>query len=238
MGYTSNEKALIAQFLKYFFELSHDFKTSPLYTMGGKGWGGSQYHDEYPVGLDCSGLVTGLFSRLGVISHKHRNLWSAQGTYNATKEIQEGELQPFDLIYYGSSKKSVSHVAIVCIPHKLIFEAAGGGRKTHPPGSYHKRSVEWWNAPPPDDWPPKHGRVRFARWHYRASDKLGYTRVRKESLSGEDRDLIEEWESHLKASREGKKVPLSSFAKKHEYREHYNNYYEGLPFEWRVKHEY
>ena len=235
MGYTSDEKLLIAQFLKYFFELSHDLKTSPLYTMGGKGWGGAQYHDGYPVGLDCSGLVTGLFSRLGLISHNHRDYWSAQGTYNATKEIQEGEIKPFDLIYYGSSKKSVSHVSIVCVPHKIVFEAAGGGRKTHPPGSYHERAVEWWDAPAPDDWPPKNGRVRFTHWDYRTSDRLGYSRIGKESITGEDRDLIEEWESHLKASKQGRQIPLSSSAKKAGYREHYNEYYKNLSFEWRVK---
>lgn len=235
MGYTSDEKGVIGQFLKYFFELSHDFKTAPLYTMGGKGWGGSQFHDEYPVGLDCSGLITGLFSRLGIISHKHRDWWSAQGTYKATKEIQEGEIKPFDIVYYGSSKKRISHVGIVCIPHKLIFEAAGGGRKTHPPGAYHDRSVEWWGAPAPDDWPPKTGRVRFSRWTYRSSDKLGYTRIIKDSITGEDRDCVEEWEAHLKASRQGQRVPLSSQAKKKGYREHYNQYYDGLSFEWRVK---
>lgn len=66
-------------------------------------WGG-----EAPGGFDCSGLVQWSYARAGLLLPR-----TAQQQYDATAHLPPGAtLQPGDLLFYGTSPRTVDHVVI------------------------------------------------------------------------------------------------------------------------------
>lgn len=227
-------------FLQAFRELSSDMRSAPIYTYSGKGWGGAllQYRDNrnqlVPIGLDCSGLVTGFFSRWGKMPHVHRMNWNAEKLRQECQVVSEGSVKPLDLVFYGGSR--ASHVAIIADPQKLIFESGGGYSKTLPSGEYEKMLQDWGlHFVKSEDWYPKDGRVRFSDWNYRRSDVMGYGRLSYSGVTSVDKDLVAEWNEHVEAFLEDKqKLPLSKKLAKAKYRPVYSEYLDK-EFNWKIK---
>jgi cell wall-associated NlpC family hydrolase len=93
-------------------------------------------------GFDCSGLTMWAWGRAGVgLPH------SAQGQYNMSSHISESQLQPGDLVFFGSSAGSISHVGMY----------VGGGTMIHAP---HTGSV-----------------VSYANIHYWPGEPIFFGRV-------------------------------------------------------------
>ena len=230
----------IRLFLQSFRELSSDMRSAPIYTYSGKGWGGSlvKYRNssgqKVPIGLDCSGLVTGFFSRWGKMPHSSRMNWNAEKLRQECQIVSEGSVKPLDLVFYGGSR--ASHVAIVADPQKLIFESGGGYSKTLPDGEYEKMLHSWGlDFVRSEDWYPKRGRVRFSDWSYRTSDVIGYGRLSYGGVSSQDLDLVSEWNDHVKAFLDNKmKLPLSKSLSKAHYRPVWSEYLDK-EFKWQVK---
>jgi cell wall-associated NlpC family hydrolase len=65
-------------------------------------WGGAS-----PAGFDCSGLVMYVFAQLGV-SLPH----NAAMQYTCCTPVLRAQLQPGDLVFYGSSPATIHHVGI------------------------------------------------------------------------------------------------------------------------------
>ncbi len=82
--------------------------------------------------FDCSGLTMWAWSKGGVgLPH------SAQGQYNMSTHISEGQLQPGDLVFFGSSTGSIEHVGIY----------VGGGTMVHAPhtgATVTYQSIHYW----------------------------------------------------------------------------------------------
>lgn len=86
------------------------------------------------VGFDCSGLTLYAWARAGV-SLPH----SAQMQYNLSAKVALSQLQPGDLVFYGSSSTNISHVGIY----------VGGGQVVHAPNSrslVQYGAVNLWNG--------------------------------------------------------------------------------------------
>ena len=66
-------------------------------------WGGT----SLTKGADCSGFVLSVFKNYGIELPHYSKSQSNYGT-----EIHYTEVQPGDLLFYGSSKSTISHVAI------------------------------------------------------------------------------------------------------------------------------
>lgn len=65
------------------------------------------YGGSTPSGFDCSGFTSYVFNNtVGSIPRV------AQSQYNATTHLTKEELQPGDLVFFGSSASSISHVGI------------------------------------------------------------------------------------------------------------------------------
>jgi len=73
-------------------------------------WGGTS-----PAGLDCSGLVHLTFRRAGLVVPR-----DADRQQQAAIPVAEGEEQPGDLLFFGSSLDDVSHVGFVTGPGRLL----------------------------------------------------------------------------------------------------------------------
>ncbi len=75
-------------------------------------WGGT----SLTKGADCSGFVLSVFKKFGVkLSH------SSRAQANEGTKISASELKPGDLVFYGSSKEYINHVALYI----------GGGQVIH-----------------------------------------------------------------------------------------------------------
>ena len=82
--------------------------------------------------FDCSGLTMWAWSQGGV-SLPH----SAQGQYNMSTHISQSQLQPGDLVFFGSSTGSIGHVGIY----------VGGGTMVHAPhtgATVTYQSIGYW----------------------------------------------------------------------------------------------
>ena len=85
-------------------------------------------------GFDCSGLTMWAWAQGGV-SLPH----SAQGQYDMSTHISAGDLQPGDLVFFGSSTGSIEHVGIY----------VGGGTMVHAPhtgASVTYQSIGYWSG--------------------------------------------------------------------------------------------
>lgn len=84
-------------------------------------WGGDDFS-----GYDCSGLAQALLSHYGIDPPGDQ---TAQGLYNYFSEdhISE-EADRGALVFFGRDEKSITHVAIMIDPYKVI--EAGGGNST------------------------------------------------------------------------------------------------------------
>lgn len=72
------------------------------------------------IGFDCSGLALYAWARVGVyLPH------SAQMQYDMSAKVSLSQLQPGDLVFYGTSPYDISHVAVY----------VGGGQVVHAPNS-------------------------------------------------------------------------------------------------------
>lgn len=201
-------------------------KSAPHYTWASKGWGGAEYAKDasgktVALGLDCSGLVSGMFSRYGWLEHSARNYYNAERFRVESVAVSEADLQPLDLVFWGGS--TANHIGIVAIPNKLIFESGGGGREAVPTGEYREKLIQWGLTPKKSEWPPK-GRIRFSSWNWRTADRIGFGRFAHRTVSEADKALIQEWEAHLSKFKNGERVPLSANAIKAGYRPVYNDY--------------
>jgi cell wall-associated NlpC family hydrolase len=84
------------------------------------------------VGFDCSGLTMWAWGQGGV-SLPH----SAQGQYDMSSHISASDLQPGDLVFFGTSTGSIGHVGIY----------VGGGTMVHAPhtgASVTYQSIGYW----------------------------------------------------------------------------------------------
>lgn len=65
------------------------------------------YGGATPAGFDCSGFTMYCYSQLGVsLAH------NAQAQYNASSKVSTADLQPGDLVFFGSSSSSIYHVGM------------------------------------------------------------------------------------------------------------------------------
>ena len=84
------------------------------------------------VGFDCSGLTMWAWAKGGVgLPH------SAQGQYDMSTHISASDLQPGDLVFYGTSTGSIGHVGIY----------VGGGTMVHAPhtgATVTYQSIGYW----------------------------------------------------------------------------------------------
>ncbi|MDO5142973.1 MAG: SH3 domain-containing protein [Eubacteriales bacterium] len=65
------------------------------------------YGGSTPSGFDCSGFTSYVFKNtVGTIPRV------AQSQFNATTRVSRGDLEPGDLVFFGSSASSISHVGI------------------------------------------------------------------------------------------------------------------------------
>jgi cell wall-associated NlpC family hydrolase len=89
-------------------------------------WGG-----ENPLtGYDCSGLVVELFKTLAMVPASYDA--TSQMLFNTTHKDHDQKLRSCkfgDLVFYGATNKSITHVGI-CINDNLMIEAGGGGSRT------------------------------------------------------------------------------------------------------------
>lgn len=61
-----------------------------------------------PAGFDCSGFVAYVYSSTAGVALPH----SAEGMYSHGRPVAESELRQGDLVFYNTSKRSLSHVGI------------------------------------------------------------------------------------------------------------------------------
>lgn len=93
-------------------------------------WGG-----QGPLGLDCSGLMVEIGRAVGRFERKFD--CTAQELYDLTKLQQILVPEPGDLVFFGTSKRTITHVGM-CVEvltngKTLILEAAGGRRGVDTP---------------------------------------------------------------------------------------------------------
>ncbi|GDY30381.1 hydrolase Nlp/P60 [Gandjariella thermophila] len=79
-------------------------------------WGGSG-----PNSFDCSGLTMWAFGKAG-ISLPH----SAAAQYNYGTSVSRSDLQPGDLVFFGSSASSIHHVGISLGGNKMVDASTEG----------------------------------------------------------------------------------------------------------------
>jgi cell wall-associated NlpC family hydrolase len=91
------------------------------YSWGGGNASGPSYGfgtGAHTKGFDCSGLALYAWAQAGVYLYHN-----AQSQYDSIRHVPMSQLQPGDLIFYGSSSGSIDHVAIY----------VGGGTVVHAP---------------------------------------------------------------------------------------------------------
>lgn len=95
------------------------------------------------VGFDCSGLTLYAWAQVGVyLPH------SAQIQYDGSAKVSLSQLQPGDLVFYGSSARDITHVSVY----------VGGGQVVHAPNA---RSVVQYG--PVELWPGYYPWIGAAR---------------------------------------------------------------------------
>lgn len=87
-------------------------------------WGGES---DAEGGYDCSGYVSNVLYDAGVVKTFKR--YTAQSLYNASVGTKVTSKQEADIIFFGTSAKNVTHVAIYAGNNK-IYESKGGSVNT------------------------------------------------------------------------------------------------------------
>ena len=79
-------------------------------------------------GLDCSGFVVECLRSVGIVDKKD---YSAMMLYNELKEREgyRSVLKRGSVLFFGSSRNKISHVAIA-IDSNIMIESGGGDRNT------------------------------------------------------------------------------------------------------------
>ena len=90
-------------------------------------WGGSNPN----TGLDCSGLVIELLQSVGTVpTMEGPKPWdrTSEALFRHFKEVvPQIDVDFGDLVFFGPTVKTISHVAF-CLSNTLMLEAAGGGQ--------------------------------------------------------------------------------------------------------------
>jgi len=94
------------------------------YIWGGKRKKDGSYNNKFR-GLDCSGLATAVYSQFNPI------LNNAMHLYEKTERVNTPKIG--DLVFYGHSKKRITHVCIVVDTLGGIVGMIGGGSRTTAP---------------------------------------------------------------------------------------------------------
>lgn len=90
-------------------------------------WGGESMNEG---GMDCSGFVYNALKDAGY----NVGRLTAQGYRKYGKSVNKSNLQPGDLIFYGSNKNDASHIGIYLGNGKVIQSSGGRGNDKFNPG--------------------------------------------------------------------------------------------------------
>jgi murein DD-endopeptidase len=82
-----------------------------------------RYGGSTPAGFDCSGLVQYVYSGVG-----YKLPRTAQEQFDASKPIDLRELVPGDLLFFRTSGRRISHVAIYAGENRFIHAPTTGRR--------------------------------------------------------------------------------------------------------------
>ena len=73
-------------------------------------------------GFDCSGLVTYVFNRLGYSVPR-----VVEQQYGVGTKIKPNQIRAGDLLFFATSGRQASHVAIAIDHHRFVHAPSGGG---------------------------------------------------------------------------------------------------------------
>ena len=76
------------------------------------------------TGFDCSGFVRYVFKQAASLTLPH----SALAISQLGKTVPKSELQPGDLVFFNTLKKTFSHVGIYLGNNRFIHSPSGGGK--------------------------------------------------------------------------------------------------------------
>jgi cell wall-associated NlpC family hydrolase len=93
-------------------------------------WGG-----ESPSGFDCSGLVQWAYSRAEVSLPRTSKAQSTRGA-----EVSRSDIQTGDLLFYGSSRRNIWHVAMA-VDSDTVIQAPQPGDRVSTRSLYTKNLV-------------------------------------------------------------------------------------------------
>jgi len=79
--------------------------------------------DSPATGFDCSGFVRYVFNQLGTLLPRSASDISRHG-----RDIDRGELQPGDLVFFNTLRRPFSHVGIYLGDQRFIHAPSRGGR--------------------------------------------------------------------------------------------------------------
>ena len=117
-------------------------------------WGGNDPN----YGLDCSGAVVHCMRWVGLLAPDED--LSAQGLADGSVRVSRVGVMPGDLIFYGRSWESVTHVVMV-IAFERVIGASNGSRTCTTPDIARQRKAA----------------VQVLKFDYRTSDRLGYGKI-------------------------------------------------------------
>jgi len=107
-------------------------------------------------GLDCSGMIVECMRNAGLTERDY----SAQGLADGAVRVSSVGVMPGDLVFYGRSWESVTHVVMVIAFHRVIGASRGDRTCTTPDIARARKAA-----------------VRVMDFDYRTSDRLGFGRV-------------------------------------------------------------
>jgi hypothetical protein len=115
-------------------------------------WGGQ----DPSYGLDCSGLIVECMRHAGLTEGD----LTAQQLADGSERVSSIGIMPGDLVFYGRSWESVTHVVMVIAFERCVGASNGGSWCTTPDRARQKKAA-----------------VRIMDIDYRTRDRLGYGRI-------------------------------------------------------------